>query len=69
MVLRWRDPLVRFLGFLLLYCAAFLAITWLPGLWLERGASVLIIAVCGWLLMRNRKLRWCPQCWLEAKPH
>jgi len=67
MMPRGRDPLVRCLGLVLLYAAAWLLLIWLPTLGTGKAASAAIMGVCGAALTKNPQSWWCPECWSSQR--
>jgi len=63
MIARARDPLVRCLGFMLLYVSAVLLLLWLPTLDPGRVLAVVVLASSGCVIMRRREELWCAECW------
>ena len=65
MLARTRDPLVRILGFALLYGSAFAFLCLVPGISPGRALAVGVFAAWGVILLRSGPTWWCPECWFE----
>jgi len=62
---RTRDPLLRMLGFLVLYASCFSFLWLLPRMRPSTGLTLGALAVWGIFLMRSAPTKWCPGCWFE----